>query len=97
MPIRTFADALTADLFRGARPAAFAADVQARAQRKLQQLHVATCLADLRLPGNDLKKLHGEENRYQLRSNRKHRIRFTVECEAPLSLRDVAAGDFHDA
>jgi proteic killer suppression protein len=59
--IRTFADRQTEELFRTGKPRRLPADVVRRALRKLEAGHVATPLADLRVPpGNWLHALSGD-------------------------------------
>lgn len=59
--IRSFADRRTRDLFLAGRARGFPPDVAVRAARKLEYVHLATTLADLRVPwGNRLHRLRGD-------------------------------------
>jgi len=59
--IKTFADGSTEELFRTGKAKTVPPDVVRRALRKLEVLHVALRLADLRVPsGNRLHALKGD-------------------------------------
>ncbi|CAN5193188.1 type II toxin-antitoxin system RelE/ParE family toxin [soil metagenome] len=59
--IKTFADRQTEELFHTGKGKKVPADVARRALRKLEAVHVAAQLADLRVPpGNRLHALKGE-------------------------------------
>ncbi len=59
--IKTFANRLTEELFRTGRTSKVPPDVARRALRKLEAVHVAHELADLRVPpGNRLHPLRGD-------------------------------------
>ena len=59
--IKTFADRATEELFRTGKARRVPSDVGRRALRKLEAVHVATKLSDLRVPpGNRLHALNGD-------------------------------------
>ncbi len=59
--IKTFADRPTEELFRTGKAKRLPPDVARRALRKLEAVHVATQVADLRVPpGNRLHALKGD-------------------------------------
>lgn len=59
--IKSFADRLTEELFRTGKAKRVPADVARRALRKLEAVHVAALLSDLRVPpGNRLHPLRGD-------------------------------------
>jgi len=59
--IKTFADRQTEELFRTGKAKRLPAEIVRRALRKLEAVHVATQLADLRVPpGNRLHALSGD-------------------------------------
>jgi len=59
--IKTFADRETEELFRTGKARRVPSDVGRRALRKLEAVHVATKLSDLRVPpGNRLHALKGD-------------------------------------
>jgi proteic killer suppression protein len=76
--IRSFRNSATAAVFRGQLPKGFPADVLKIARRKLEMLHAADRLDDLRAPpGNRLEALHGDRvGRYSIRVNDRWRICF---------------------
>jgi proteic killer suppression protein len=59
--IKTFANRLTQELFVKGKARGFPPDVASRAGRKLEYVHLATCLDDLKVPpGNRLHALRGD-------------------------------------
>lgn len=76
--IVTFADPLTADLFRRLRVKRIPPDLQRAALRKLVMLDAAADLLDLRsLPGNRLEALKGDRlGQHSIRINDQWRICF---------------------
>lgn len=75
----------------------FASDLVEKAKEKLDALHAAQTLQDLRTPpGNKTKKLKGQEERWQFRVNDQYRVRFTAVQTDPLIAEDVQVADFHD-
>jgi toxin HigB-1 len=59
--IKSFADRLTEELFRTGKVRKVPADVARRALRKLEAVHAASGVADLRVPpGNRLHALKGD-------------------------------------
>ncbi len=84
MPIQTFGDQATDDVFNGrdtkkAR-GLLPAEVHASAQGKLTQIDRARDLRDLMTPGNKLHKLKGDrEGQYAMRINDQWRIAFRWE------------------
>lgn len=62
--IKTFADKRTQELFVTGPAARFPADVVRRGARKLEYVHLATSLNDLKVPpGNRLHALKGDRKR----------------------------------
>ncbi|MHA3903755.1 type II toxin-antitoxin system RelE/ParE family toxin [Castellaniella sp. WN] len=78
MPIQSFRCRDTQDLF-ARRPVARFANIQAVARRKLEQLHMAGRLDDLRIPpGNRLEKLDGDRGGgWSIRINDQWRVCFS--------------------
>ena len=78
--IRSFRCRDTRRLFEGHIPPRFRA-IERVARRKLEMLHAATCLDDLRVPpGNRLHPLLGERRgQWSLRVNDRYRICFRWE------------------
>jgi proteic killer suppression protein len=76
--IRSFADRATATLFRTGFSQTVPADLVRRALRKLEMVHVAARLSDLRVPaGNRLHALHGDRHgQHAIRVNEQWRICF---------------------
>lgn len=92
--IRTFADRRTEVLFVTGAAARVPADLARRALRKLNYVHLATRLGDLRvLPGNRLHALKGDrDGQYAIAVNDQWRICFRwVDGEAY----DVEFCDYH--
>jgi toxin HigB-1 len=82
--IRTFDDATTRDVFYGedSRVARrLPKELWSVIRRKLDALHAATALNDLRVPpGNRLESLRGDQaGRHSIRVNEKFRITFRFE------------------
>ena len=78
-----FADKRTEAFHRGRRVAAFFA-VERTASRKLDQLDAATCLQDLRRPGNRLEALKGSrKGQWSIRINDQWRICFEWPAASP--------------
>ena len=77
--INSFACAETAQIFHGERSRKLPPDIQNTARRKLEYLHQARKLMDLRMPpGNRLEKLSGDRaGQYSVRVNDHWRICFT--------------------
>lgn len=76
--IKTFANKETVAAFQGLPVKQFPADIRVRIRSKLQQLHAASSLEDLRVPpGNRLESLKGDRvGRYSIRINDQWRICF---------------------
>ncbi len=76
--IRSFKDEATEALFNGKRPKGFPADVFKVARRKLEMVHAAARLDDLRAPpGNRLEALIGDRaGQHSIRVNDRWRICF---------------------
>jgi proteic killer suppression protein len=76
--IRTFRDKETEKVFVREGSRKLPGDVQRGAQRKLELLHAAESLAELRVPpGNRLEKLSGErQGQYSVRINDQWRLCF---------------------
>ena len=92
--IKTFADRRTEDLFVTGAAKRVPADVTRRALRKLDLVHVATQLSDLRVPpGNRLHALQADRaGQYSISVNDQWRICFRfVEGDAY----DVEFCDYH--
>ena len=92
--IRSFADSRTRDLFITGKARRFPPDVARRAARKLEYVHLATKLDDLRVPpGNRLHALSGDrEGQHAIRINDQWRICFRfVDADAY----DVEVCDHH--
>jgi toxin HigB-1 len=96
MPIRTFADQSTADVFarentKHARR--IPQRVWTAAQRRLDALHAATTLNDLRLPGFALEPLkHTKPGFFSIRINDQYRILFRFEGH---DANEVTIADYH--
>jgi proteic killer suppression protein len=77
MSIQSFRCPDTQSLFARRRVARFA-NIQTAARRKLEQLHMAGSLSDLRVPpGNRLEKLSGDrEGQWSIRINDQWRVCF---------------------
>ena len=95
--IETFGNALAEDLFDDKSTKAtraFPADLRRAARRKLQYLHEATDLRDLRAPpGNRLEKLKGDRKDFHsIRINDQWRVAFRWSGG---SAYDVQIVDYH--
>ncbi len=79
--IKTFADRETEALFRTGKARRVPSDVGRRALRKLEAVHVATKLSDLRVPpGNQLHALKGDRaGQYAIAVNDQWRICFRFD------------------
>lgn len=92
--IKSFADRRTADLFTTGTAKRFPVDIRARAIRKLEYVHLATTLDDLRVPpGNRLHALKDDRHgQYAIAINDQWRICFRfVDGDAY----DVEVRDYH--
>ncbi len=92
--IKTFADKLTQELFGKGAARGFPPDVAARAARKLEYVHLATRLDDLKVPpGNRLHALRGDRRgQHAIAINDQWRICFRfVDGDA----HDVEVCDYH--
>lgn len=92
--ISSFADKATAAVFNGEHAKQIPMDIQSRAQRKLEALHAATDVNELRIPpGNHLEALKGDRlGQYSIRINQQWRICFTwLDGNA----HDVEIMDYH--
>lgn len=76
--IRSFKDKATAALFVGVAPKRIPAQLRKRAREKLDALHFALSLDDLRAPpANRLERLSGDrEGQWSIRINRQWRVCF---------------------
>lgn len=76
--IASFADKATAAVFGGEYAKRVPVDIQARAQRKLEAVHAATSINELRVPpSNHLEMLKGDrQGQYSIRINQQWRICF---------------------
>lgn len=76
--IRSFADKETEGIFRQERSRRLPGDIQTRALMKLQMLHAAVDVRDLRIPpGNRLEELVGNRaGQWSIRINDKWRVCF---------------------
>lgn len=79
--IKTFADKLTQELFVKGTARGFPPDVAKRAARKLEYVHLATSLDDLKVPpGNHLHPLKGDrKGQHAIAVNDQWRICFRFE------------------
>jgi proteic killer suppression protein len=79
--IKSFADRRTEELFRTGEAKRIAADVARRALRKLEAVHAAAALSDLRVPpGNRLHALKGDRaGQHAIAVNDQWRICFRFE------------------
>lgn len=92
--IKSFKDKNTAALFLGLPVRAVPASLRKGAKAKLDLLHVAGTLEDLRIPpGNQLESLRGDrKGQHSIRINRQWRICFTWHTGAAW---DVEIVDYH--
>jgi len=79
--IKSFADKLTQELYAKGKAKRFPSDVASRAARKLEYVHLAEQLEDLRVPpGNRLHALHGNrQGQHAISINDQWRICFRFE------------------
>jgi toxin HigB-1 len=79
--IKTFADRTTEELFRTGKARRVPVDIARRALRKLEAVHAASQLADLRVPpGNRLHALKGDRvGQHAIAVNDQWRICFRFE------------------
>lgn len=79
--IKTFADQRSRDLYEKGKAKRFPADVTRRAARKLEYVHLAVTLEDLRVPpGNRLHALQGDRRgQHSISINDQWRICFRFE------------------
>ncbi|MDB5367747.1 MAG: Killer protein [Rhodospirillales bacterium] len=94
MPIRSWKDQATQDLFEGRFSKRFGADVARAAQRKLRMLDAATKLETLRVPpGNRLEALQGKRRgEHSIRVNDQWRVCFRWDEGDAY---DVEVTDYH--
>ena len=92
--IKTFADQRTRDLFTTGRAKRFPCDVATRAARKLEYVHLATRLDDLKVPpGNRLHALKGDRKGcWAMSVSGNYRITFRFDGE---DATDVDLEDYH--
>lgn len=92
--IQTFADTVTEELFLTGRSRRIPATITRHALRRLEYLHLATCLADLRVPpSNRLHALGGERRgQYAIAVNEQYRICFRFHNGDAF---DVEFTDYH--
>jgi toxin HigB-1 len=67
--IRSFVHKGLAEFFASGRTRGIRADLQDRIRDRLNILHRAVSLTDLRVPGLDFHALHGKPQRYSLKVN----------------------------
>lgn len=93
--IRSFADAMTEDLWHRKRVRRLDVGLQRVALRKLAMLDAAMVLGDLRVPpGNRLESLKGaREGQHSIRINDQWRIVFVWQEDGP---HGVGIVDYHD-
>jgi proteic killer suppression protein len=92
--IKSFADRQTEELFRTGAARRVPADIARRALRKLESVHVATQVGDLRVPpGNRLHALKGDRaGQHAIAVNDQWRICFRFESGHAY---DVEFCDYH--
>lgn len=88
--IKTFSDHDTEELFNAGRCRRFPQEIQRTGHRRLQELHAARTLNDLRGVGRRLERLHGDT--YAIRVNDKYRLVFTWQQGDAYSVRIT---DYH--
>jgi len=92
--IVSFKDKRTREFAEGTRVKAFA-EIQRKAEMKLDQLDSATSLVDLNLPGNRLEALKGDrKGQYSIRLNDQWRISFEWPKGLPGAI-NVEIVDYH--
>lgn len=79
--IKTFADKRTKELFMTGKSKRVASDIAKRAMRRLEYIHYATCLEDLRVPpSNQLHALSKDrKGQHAISVNKQWRICFRFE------------------
>ena len=77
--IKGFADRDTEQVFRGQQARKFPSEIQRRAKMRLDRIHAATVLTDLRVPpSHHLEKLSGDrKGQHSIRINDQWRVCFT--------------------
>jgi proteic killer suppression protein len=92
--IQSFQDKATERVFNGERVRRFGAEVQKAAQRKLEMIHFAAQLDDLKVPpGNRLESLKGDRaGQWSIRINDQWRVCFVWEGG---NARRVEICDYH--
>lgn len=92
--IKTFADRLTHELYATGKSRRIPPGIVRRATRKLEYLHLATCLDDLKVPpGNRLHALEQDrKGEYSIAVNDQWRICFRFEGGDAY---DVELTDYH--
>ncbi|SOB77408.1 proteic killer suppression protein [Marinobacter sp. LV10R510-11A] len=92
--IKTFSDKRTQELYSKGRSKKFPPDVASRAARKLEYVHLAEQLEDLKVPpGNRLHPLSGDrQGQYAISINDQWRICFRFEDGDAY---DVEVCDYH--
>lgn len=92
--IKSFADKLTQELYSKGKAKKFPSDVASRAARKLEYVHLAEQLEDLKVPpGNRLHALHGNrQGQHAISINDQWRICFRFEDGDAY---DVEVCDYH--
>lgn len=92
--IRSFKDKSAAALFAGLPPKRLPAELRKRAREKLDALHYAVTLDDLRVPpANRLEKLSGDrEGQWSIRINAQRRVCFVWRDGDAW---DVEIADYH--
>lgn len=92
--IKTFADKTTAAVFVGLPVRELPREILKRAKARLNQLHQAVTLDDLRLPpSNHLETLHGDrKGQWSIRINDRWRVCFRWENGDAF---DVEITDYH--
>jgi toxin HigB-1 len=93
MAIQSFKCKDTESLHQGSRVARWA-NIERAALRKLEQLHIAAVLGDLKVPpGNNLEALAGDrKGQHSIRVNDQWRVCFVWEKEGP---QEVEIVDYH--
>jgi len=92
--IVSFKDKRTREFAEGSWVKAFA-EIQRKAEMKLDQLDAATSLVDLHLPGNRLEALKGDrKGQYSIRINDQWRICFGWPKDSP-GPTNVEIVDYH--
>lgn len=92
--IKTFADAKTESFYATGQSSKLPAEIIKRAAMRLNQLHAATQVEDLRMPpSNHLEKLSGDrEDQWSIRITKQWRVCFRFEAGDAY---DVEIVDYH--